>query len=98
MEMALAYLKEHFTEPKWIPVSERLPDIGGCYLVVVKYKYDFEREYNYDTDVAAFNFCYDRNYIDGRWSTYIDWDEGQQYLHVTHWMPLPEPPEEESNG
>lgn len=26
LEMALAYLKEHFDEPKWIPVTERLPE------------------------------------------------------------------------
>ena len=86
------------TFQKWIPVTERLPDIGGCYLVVVKYKYDFEKEYNYDTDVATFHFGYESKYIDGQWNTYVDWDEGQQYLHVTHWMPLPEPPKEESNG
>lgn len=31
-------------EMKWIPVSERLPDIvGGSYLVVVKYKYAIEK-------------------------------------------------------
>jgi hypothetical protein len=92
--MARDYLKEHFEEQKWIPVTERLPDIGGCCLVVVKYKYDFEKEYNYDTDVATFNFGYDCEYIDGQWNTYVDWDEGQQYIHVTHWMPLPEPPKE----
>ena len=78
---------------RWIPVTERLPDVGGIYLVVVKYKYDFEKEFNYDTDVATFHFGYDCGYIDGQWNTYVDWDEGQQYLHVTHWMPLPEPPE-----
>ena len=84
--------------PQWIPVSERLPDIGGCYLVVVKYKYDFEKEYNYDTDVATFEFGYDQKNIDGHWITYVDWDEGQQYMHVTHCMPLPEPPKEENDG
>jgi hypothetical protein len=82
---------------RWIPVSERLPDIVGCYLVVVKYKYDFEKEYNYDTDVATFEFGYDRKYIDGQWNTCVDWDEGQQYMHVTHWMPLPEPPKEDES-
>lgn len=80
---------------KWIPVTERLPEIGGCYIVALKYKYDFEKEYTYDTDVATFHFGYDRGYIDGQWNTYVDWDEGQQYLHVTHWMPLPEPPKED---
>ena len=84
------------TVQKWIPVTERLPDIGDTYLVVVKYKYDWEKEYNIDTDVAMF-YPYDNPdaYIDNRWNTYIDWDEGQQYIHITHWMPLPEPPKGE---
>lgn len=95
LELALAdhLLANGATFRKWIPVSERLPDIGGCYLVAVKYKYDLEKEYNYDTDVATYNFGY--GYIDGKWDTYVDWDEGQQYIHVTHWMPLPEAPKEE---
>ena len=81
---------------KWIPVTERVPEIGDTYLVVVKYKYDWEDDYTIDTDVAMFH-PYDNPdaYIDNRWDTYIDWDEGQQYLHVTHWMPLPEPPKGE---
>ena len=84
------------TVQKWIPVSERLPEIGDSYLVVVKYKYDWEKKYNIDTDVATF-YPYDNPdaYIDNRWDTYVDWDEGQQYIHVTHWMPLPEAPKGE---
>lgn len=80
--------------PKWIPVTERLPEVGDTYLVVVKYKYDWEKEFNIDTDVAMFVFD-DDGYIDNCWNTYIDWDEGQQYIHITHWMPLPEPPKGE---
>ena len=93
-----AYCKDFRKNQTWIPVAERLPEVGGCYLVALKYKYDFEKEYTYDTDVATFHFGYDRRYIDGQWNTCVDWDEGQQYLHVTHWMPLPEPPKEENNA
>ena len=80
---------------RWIPVTERLPEVGGSYIVVVKYKYDHEKEYDYDVDVATY-YPYDNQdaYIDKRWDTYVDWDEGQQYIHITHWMPLPSPPEE----
>jgi hypothetical protein len=60
----------------------------------VKYKYDYEKEYDIDTDVATYN-PYEGGYIDNCWNTYNDWDEGQQYIHVTHWMPLPEPPKGE---
>ena len=31
-------------EPHWIPVTERLPEVNGCYLVSVKN--DYERRYS----------------------------------------------------
>jgi len=31
---------------EWIPVTERLPEVVDTYLVVVKYKYDYEKEYS----------------------------------------------------
>ena len=95
-EVADHLIANGVTAQKWIPVTERLPEIGDTYLVVVKYKYDWEDDYTIDTDVAMFH-PYDNPdaYIDNRWDTYIDWDEGQQYIHVTHWMPLPEPPKGE---
>jgi hypothetical protein len=76
------------TDNKWIPVTERLPEEIDQYIVVVKSKYDFEDEYCIDTDLAIYN-PYERAYIDGCWTTFNDWDEGQQYIHITHWMPLP---------
>lgn len=79
---------------KWISVDERLPEDIDTYLVVVKYKYDFEKDFSYATDVATYN-PYENAYIDDCWCTFNDWDEGQQYLHITHWMPLPEPPKGE---
>ena len=82
------------TIAKWIPVTERLPEVVDSYLVVIKAKYDFETEYEIDVDVATYN-PYEKSYIDDCWNTYNDWDEGQQYLHVTHWMPLPQPPKGE---
>lgn len=85
---------EMAAEDGWIPVSKRLPEVGGNYFVVVKYKYDFEKEYSYDTDFAEFTFS--DGYIDNCWNTYNDWNEGQQYLHITHWMPIPEPPREDA--
>lgn len=82
----------------WISVKDRLPDPNGDrYLVVVKYKYACEKEFSYDTDVATYT-PYDGGYIDGCWNTWNDWDEGQEYIHVTHWMPLPEPMKEADNG
>ena len=75
----------------WIPVTERLPEDGDTCLVTVKYKYAYEKEYSIDVDVATYRP--EGGYID-YWDTYNDWNEGQQYIHVTHWMPLPEAPED----
>ena len=83
------------TVQKWIPVTERLPEAVDSYIVVVKCKYEWEKEYEIGVDVATYDPYSDNPYIDGCWNTYNDWDEGQQYLHVTHWMPLPEPPKGE---
>ena len=79
---------------QWISVEERMPENIGDYIVVVKSKYDWEPDYTVDVDVAGYD-PYAGWYIDGCWNTFNDWNEGQQYLHVTHWMPLPEPPKGE---
>jgi hypothetical protein len=90
LEMAISALEQ----TKWVSVKDRLPEDIDTYLVVVKYKYDFEKDFNYATDVATYN-PYENAYIDDCWCTFNDWDEGQQYLHITHWMPLPPAPKGE---
>jgi hypothetical protein len=79
------------TVQKWIPVTERLPELWQDCFVVVKMKYDWEADYEYNVDAG----CYvgENGYIDA-FNTYNDWNEGQEYIHITHWMPLPEPPKE----
>ena len=79
--------------PKWIPVTERLPEPFTECFVIVKMKYDWDKEYEYNVDMAYAVEEY--GYIDGKFNTYNDWNEGQQYIHVTHWMPLPEAPKED---
>lgn len=83
------------TVQQWIPVDERMPEDCDSYIVVVKYKYDHEKEYDYGVDVATY-YTYDNPdaYIDNHWDTYNDWYEGQQYIHITHWMPLPKQPKD----
>lgn len=61
--------------PKWIPVSERLPEN--------------------DKTVLVWNRRNSREYFDvydhGSWIILESED-------ITHWMPLPEPPKEETDG
>lgn len=71
--------------PRWIPVEERLPEYGVRVLATDMYEEDdctgiwTREEYPNDPDGCC--------WIDERgWWHAID--------DVTHWMPLPEPPEE----
>jgi hypothetical protein len=75
---------------KWISVDKRLPDIFDDYIVVVKHKYEYEDEWEYDVDVGGPALGED-GYIDHFWETLHDWEEGEE-CHITHWMPLPQPP------
>ena len=71
---------------RWIPVTERLPEVGDTYIVTIEYKGMFE-----GVDAADFVFTGD-GYIDGKWDTLNDWIEDKpEFYHVTAWMPLPEP-------
>ena len=78
--------------PRWIPVEERLPNHGENVLIIIKEKWYDKIERH--VDIAEFRDD-GGGYLDFRWDTVNDWDEGQE-IHVTHWMPLPEPPEEEA--
>lgn len=70
--------------PKWIPVTERLPDFEGMCLCMRKSysneKIRYQEIMYFDFDEQA--FC---SNVDG-----IFVADG----NVTHWMPLPEPPKD----
>lgn len=83
------YCGRKFESTGWIPVTERLPEVGDTYIVTIEYKGRFE-----GVDAADFVFTGD-GYIDGRWNTWNDWVEDKsEFYHVTAWMPLPDPPGE----
>lgn len=66
----------------WIPISERLPGECGKYLAAV--------------ESEAFRGL---RYVDILRYDGIGWRDGCCYVNgVSHWMPLPEPPEENECG
>jgi len=65
----------------WISVGERLPEVGGTYLVRVK-------QPDLPSDATDFGFFV--KFEDGpKWSITGVWPDKHE---ITHWMPLPHPP------
>ena len=71
--------------PRWIPVTERLPDKDGTYIVHFATKSVGDAEY--ESIYGSFGYWRDIS-----WDDDADWFP---YVDVTHWMPLPEPPKGE---
>ena len=69
--------------PRWIPVEERLPDHGGS--VVCRTQ---ERELQFGRVMTRTEYSGGQITVTKHWRGYPD-----RPLAVTHWMPLPEPPE-----
>lgn len=84
-------IKEAEYNNGWISVDDRLPETLDSYLVVVKMKYEWETEWEYQTDVAYYTM--EDGYIDG-WNTFNDWNEGQE-CRIVYWQPLPQSPKGE---
>lgn len=75
-------------EPRWIPVTERLPELGKCHqvLCVVRHKAP-----EYKCGFVEL-LEYDARDLDNAYSIRFRCDDME---YVTHWMPLPEPPKED---
>ena len=76
--------KEEFKRKMWIPCSEKLPDGGKDVIVYTK---------AWEEHIQIAHIQYDG----------IRWElaDGEFYFSmsdVTHWMPLPEPPESEEKS
>lgn len=93
MCMARDYLKEHFAEPRWISVEDKLPDEKGEYLTYDQWGYGAVIKTAYWTPkYDGFD-----EYLSGRaiWHNYDSEYGCYELTGITHWMPLPEPPEVE---
>ena len=76
--------KEYLSKPRWIPVTERLPEsVCKSYLCLT--------DTGYHCEVRWTNNIFGFGESD-RWGWSIF--DVPQYCNVTHWMPLPEPPKE----
>ena len=77
--------KEYLSKPKWIPVTERLPEsVCKSYLCLT--------DTGYHCEVRWTNNVYGLFKSGNKWGWSIV--DVPQYCKVTHWMPLPEPPKE----
>lgn len=78
----LKYAKQQCRgERRWIPVTERLPESEGTYLVYTK-----------RGSVYASHF-YEKKVFRDDYVREQQWSQRGE-VKVTHWMPLPEPPKE----
>lgn len=104
LEFALTALRSmpETTKPGWISVKERLPNEEDDVLILVREVEHYGRHHE-KRKVYHWQFVGWR--VDEKWATtychgfrYID-DENEKEPRceheVTHWMPLPEPPEED---
>lgn len=78
----LAVLEQIPVEGNWISVEERLPE--ECLYVIV---YLQGKSHNDNKDIWHIDADY---FEDGDWHRYPE----NGYYKPTHWMPLPQPPEE----
>ncbi len=72
-------------EPHWIPVSDRLPDTDGTYLVWA--------DKSFIPDHADENNICRGRYLATFNKTYCEW-WSDNLENIYAWMPLPEPPKE----
>ena len=93
---ALYYAERLGKAQKWIPVTERLPEQDGAYLVFRKWhNFTYTEVWKFSKDARTVDkYDFTRKW-ENVWYEY-DSEVGHYTTEdVTHWMPLPEPPKGE---
>ena len=99
LDALMVAIKALEQEPKWIPVSERLPEKNGPYLVTQKATFT---DYVYISAIGYALNLYDvdkYDFADKKHSGWYEYDPEWGYReldNVIAWMPLPEPYKAES--
>ena len=75
--------------PRWISVEERKPKVGQHCLCICAYENDPRHEWDSMMVLRWMGDC-DNGYVNRPHFQH----EGMEGMKVTHWMSLPEPPEE----
>lgn len=87
--------KQETAVPKWIPVTERLPEVGEDVLI-----YAVEKSDDFPGVIAISDRMIFRLFpsSEGVETWRSPWQYFMTDYEITHWMPLPDPPKEEDNG
>lgn len=88
----LKALKQYIDCTRWVPVSERLPEVDGKYLTTIKV---FGSNYNEIRSFANSLYKIDKyDFSDKKGHGWYFYDSEYGYIEETNviaWMPLPEP-------
>ena len=73
---------------EWISVKDRLPDVDGSYIVMTIKSWEPGRQ-----PFRAMVMEFETREINGKTVKRWKWGDKASMWRVSHWMPLPEPPE-----
>jgi len=92
---------EELSKPKWIPVTDKLPESGGSYIVYLR---PFKGKTDLGYAIGDLSYPTEMYFDKGQmlwvcenesYNAILSAVDTENEYHVTHWMQLPQPPEGE---